>query len=134
MNLYKFFTGNNRGLNHITRFSTTLRTYGESVAAHSYYVTLYTSVICDVLLQNNVHVDKLSAITKALVHDVSESVSGDIIRIFKKDMPEAWYELESVAAEKTFEHLDEELKAEYMDSWEKMFDGLEGVVVRVADN
>lgn len=73
-------------LSFIVRYNTHPRVKDENVATHSYYVTLFTKLICDRLkVSSSV---KLEALELALVHDISEYVTNDITYDAKQAMPE----------------------------------------------
>jgi len=82
--LVKFIVEQQTRLSCIIRYNNTPKVVGESVAEHSYYVALMTMLISDYLeTRHNVKVDKLKLMKMALLHDVEEIVSGDIIKVLK---------------------------------------------------
>lgn len=63
-------------LSHMSRYNTWPRIRNESVAAHSFYVTLFTMMICDEL---EVSADiRMKAIDIAIVHDLPETIMNDM--------------------------------------------------------
>jgi 5'-deoxynucleotidase YfbR-like HD superfamily hydrolase len=72
-------------LDNIVRYNTFPKVKQESVATHSYYVGLFTMMICDELCVSSAV--KLKALEAALVHDVPEIVTNDITYAAKKNMP-----------------------------------------------
>lgn len=73
-------------LNNIVRYNTLPKIGTETVAAHSYYVVLFTMMICDELnLDEEI---KLQAMQMATVHDISESIANDVTHDVKEMIPE----------------------------------------------
>lgn len=73
-----------RGLDNIPRFSNQPRIKDETVAAHSYYVALMVYMIAVELQELGCGVDVSKCIQMALLHDLPEAVTGDIIYPVKK--------------------------------------------------
>ncbi|MCX7924112.1 MAG: HD domain-containing protein [Clostridia bacterium] len=72
-------------LDNIIRYNTFPKFKQESVATHSYYVALFTMMICDELdVDSEIHV---KAIEMALVHDIPEVVINDVTYAAKKAIP-----------------------------------------------
>jgi 5'-deoxynucleotidase YfbR-like HD superfamily hydrolase len=74
-------------LNYVTRYSSIPSLYRESVSEHSYWVTLY-SLLLHRQVTKAAGVDSAADVEyrilkKALVHDIVESVTGDLVRTFK---------------------------------------------------
>ena len=66
---------------HINRFSSMPLHHYETVAEHSFFVALYAyGIAIDLELSAQA---KYLVLAKALVHDIDESITGDIIRPFK---------------------------------------------------
>lgn len=83
-NLVKFIFEHQTRLSCIIRFSNTPRQAPESVAEHSYYVAFLAMVIGDHLQKKGVKLDKLRLLQMALLHDMEEAISGDIIAPIKQ--------------------------------------------------
>lgn len=88
MNLRNVLTGRMRRMHHIGRYSSIPVINRENVAAHSWEVAFYSMLIAADLLENNYEVNYGSLLKKAISHDVSEVLSGDIIRSYKHGSPE----------------------------------------------
>lgn len=71
-------------LGSIKRFSTIPNVNPETVAEHSYHVTFLTMLIADYLWWHNTEVDAEKAMKMSLLHDIEESVSGDILGPLKR--------------------------------------------------
>lgn len=73
-------------LDNIVRYSTFTKHKSETVATHSFYVALFTMMLCEELELSNVI--KLKAMEVALVHDVPEILINDVTYTAKQVMPE----------------------------------------------
>ena len=85
-NLIKFIFEHHTRLSCILRFNNTPRIVSENVAEHSYYVAFLSMLIGDYLENKGVKVDKLKLIQMGLLHDIEESISGDILAPIKQGM------------------------------------------------
>lgn len=72
-------------LNHMIRYNTTPHIMDESVASHSYYVSLFTMMLCEELELDSGFTSL--ALQAALVHDMPEIVVNDITHDAKSKMP-----------------------------------------------
>lgn len=81
LNLRELCLGYATRLRYIKRFSVAHVTHIENVAEHTYYTALYAMLIGRQL--EGVQMGLL--LQKALIHDVDEAFSGDIIRMFHRD-------------------------------------------------
>lgn len=72
-------------LNSMVRYNTWQKVNTETVASHSFFVGLFTKIICDGL--GVTPATKLLALEFALVHDAPESLMNDITYDAKKLMP-----------------------------------------------
>lgn len=133
-NFIKFLFGSNRRISRVVRFSTRPRTVDEYVSTHSYYVTLYSLIISKLLIKKGVKVNIEKVLTRALVHDLDESVSGDIIRIFREKLSG---ELESLCYEVMkgiLKGLDKSVYEDLLWDWHQKFEDIEGQIVKLCDN
>ncbi|HEX9721784.1 MAG TPA: YfbR-like 5'-deoxynucleotidase [Candidatus Paceibacterota bacterium] len=73
----------NRSLAHVMRFNLKPQHFPESVADHSYYVAYIVSILCSLLQKTEYGVNTQKALEMALVHDMEEMFSGDIVTPFK---------------------------------------------------
>jgi len=72
----------------LERFNTRPRIKKETVAEHSYFVTLITSLLCDAIILNTHYVpNKYLALKMALIHDLPESEFSDIPHDSKQKIP-----------------------------------------------
>lgn len=73
-------------LDNIVRYNTAPKHKNETVAAHSFYTTLFAMMLCDEL---SVHdYIRRKAIQFALIHDIPEIIINDITHDAKQMMPE----------------------------------------------
>lgn len=133
-NFIKFLFGSNRRISRVVRFSTRPRTVDEYVSTHSYYVALYGLIISKMLIEKGTKVDIESVMTRALVHDLDESVSGDIIRIFREKLSGELEVLCGEVMQGILKGLPEKLRDYLMFHWKYKFDDTEGQIVRLCDN
>lgn len=83
-NLIRFIFEQHNRLSCIIRYNNTPTLSGESVAEHSYYVAFLTMLVGDYLMNKGVvGLDKEKMMKMALVHDLEEIISGDIIKVLK---------------------------------------------------
>jgi len=81
--LFKWLTGKIRRLSHIKRFSSFPVNRQENVSEHSFWVALYSYLIATMMSQQGFKINIDKTVTKAIVHDLEEALTGDIIRSFK---------------------------------------------------
>ncbi len=108
-----------------------------TVAGHSFYVTLTSYILSSMEIENGGKIDPVEVIKRALLHDIPESMTGDIITPTKKKVP-GFEEVISQVEEQMVsgnllrgigEELVKELKSRMLDP----FATTEGELVRAAD-
>ena len=135
--MIEFLFGVQRRLANILRWNTTPRINTESVASHSYFVVLYSIIISDYIKANyNLSPDIEKVCKIAVLHDLEESFSGDIVASIKASSVEFRNVLEDInlkVLDKIFDHFDN--KDEYISYWKmsRDYSYLESKIVRVAD-
>jgi len=117
--LVRFIVEQQNRLSCIIRYNNTPKVNGESVAEHSFYVALMAMVISDYLVCNSgIKIDQSKLIRMALIHDVEEIISGDIIKVLKSGGFKE--ELEKMN-ERSMVHITGQLPyalgGEYMELW-----------------
>lgn len=78
-------------LDYVIRYSSIPALYQESVSQHSFWVVLHSCGLHRVLSRHmnvEANVQELQILRKALIHDVGECVSGDLVRTFKYSNPD----------------------------------------------
>jgi 5'-deoxynucleotidase YfbR-like HD superfamily hydrolase len=86
LNVREMLVGHPVRLRYVYRFSTSRVQHPETVAEHSYYVCLYCLLIgrwCNEQFGKHKKIDMGLLLSRAVVHDMEESVSGDFPRPFK---------------------------------------------------
>lgn len=73
-------------LSRLERYNHRFRVHDESVAEHSYFVTLFSLMICEKLHSSNKI--KRMCLEKALLHDLPEIVTSDIPHDVKEMFPD----------------------------------------------
>jgi 5'-deoxynucleotidase len=110
----------NRALSHVVRYSARPQHFQESVAEHSFYTAYITNLLCDLLSRAGEEVNKEKAVTMALIHDMEEMYSGDILGPFKhysKEVSSAIRTVNEELIKETFSDLPDDLAKEYENLW-----------------
>jgi len=81
--IVKFIFEQHNRLSCIIRFNNTPTLTSESVAEHSYYVAFLAMMFGDYLDDKGCDINRELLLKMALVHDLEEIISGDIIKILK---------------------------------------------------
>ncbi len=128
----------NRRLAQIKRYHATPLHQNETVAEHSFYVAMIARSLCGLLEESGTKVNTLEVVDKALIHDIEEMFSGDIIQPFKHANPRLKKligELNTKFVEKAFEGLPKQMAAHFKNLWAEYHEGreLEDKIVKVAD-
>jgi len=88
-------SGDVRRLASVWRFSSIPIAVDENTAEHSYWVALYAAMIHRTAAPDGLFQGILGPILlKALVHDLAECVTGDVVRVFKYSTPELKQEVD----------------------------------------
>jgi len=117
----------------VTRYSGQYLVRPETVAEHTTQVGLLSYLIATKLKSLGESIDIGKVTTYALIHDIDESLTGDINRIVKYYTPVIRQELENIAVE-SLELLEHQLGIALTPDWRfAKTDGLEGVVVTLSD-
>lgn len=72
--------GDLQRVSHVFRYSSRPVIARETVAEHSFYVALYAYFIAETI---NEDIDFKKLLTRAIIHDLDESITGDFQRAFK---------------------------------------------------
>lgn len=78
--------GDVRRLDYVTRYSSIPVVYHETVAAHSYWVTVYSLMIHRELFPGHADLER-DILIYAVSHDMGECITGDLVRTFKYSDP-----------------------------------------------
>ena len=128
----------NRSIAHVKRFNSRPQHFPESVAEHSFFVAYITTILCNLLKEAGEDIQKEKAVEMALVHDMEESFSGDILTPFKHYSKEVTFAIRKVNKEiiqDVFADLPKELASHYVALWNEEGEGetKEAQLVKVAD-
>lgn len=115
---YDFFAFLSR-MKYIDRWALMRNTERESLMQHSYEVAMLSHALC--VLSNKelgTDLDADRAAVIGLFHDCSEILTGDMptpVKYYRKDIREAYKEVEHIATEKLVSKLPESMQASYRD-------------------
>lgn len=128
----------NRGLAQIKRYHSTPLHQNETVAEHTFYVTIIARALCGLIEENGTKVNTLEVLDKALVHDMEEMYSGDILQPFKYADPELKRLVDKIndkLVDKAFEGLPDKLAKHFKHIWSDYHEGkrIEDKIVKMAD-
>jgi len=133
--LIRHFDSVYKRLSSIRRFNATCCIVPENVAAHSFFVTYITMILCDIVNDECLPqvVDTEICLRIALVHDVEESMSGDILANMKTENAGFRRELEIINLNIMKKIYASDTR--YIKYWRKINDreDLEGRLVKLAD-
>lgn len=139
MRLSEIMTSKLRRMHHVSRYSSIPVVNRENVAAHSWDVAFYSLLIgTDMLCNRDYEVNMDSLLAKAVLHDISECLSGDIIRSYKhgsQEMLSATANADQSNLMNLLESLDMGgIGAIFFSHWAKAKDAsLEGAIVGFSD-
>lgn len=136
---FENFLKEERKLDKIVRFSAQMRLKDESVAEHSFHAALYSMILADLeekIFKNKVDKEKL--LKTALLHDLEESLTGDIIYGFKHTHKSLTKEIKRISQkffESLMENLPVKISKEYIHLWRTSKDKkkIEGKILEAAD-
>lgn len=133
--IFNFLNSKVRRLSHIRRYSSLPVIRPENVAEHSFYCALIAYTLAHDLKYRRYQVDPDLAMRKAMLHDLEESMTGDILRSFKYSSARLREEIEEAGFVNMGElALDFGAAASpVLRGWGSSKDGLEGDVVAFAD-
>jgi 5'-deoxynucleotidase len=128
----------NRNLAHVTRYNNRAQHFPESVAEHSFYTAYFTLILCQLLEKKKIKMDKAAALQMAVVHDVEEGLTGDIINPFKHYNDEVYRAIRKVSDKMVWEmfvDLPRDLQKKLYSLWKKEGEEetIEAQIVKAAD-
>ncbi|MCM8804227.1 MAG: HD domain-containing protein [Candidatus Omnitrophica bacterium] len=130
----KFILGSHRRLNNIIRFNTRIKTYNESVAAHSFFVAFYSYILALYLKINKFDINIEKLLIKALLHDIEECISGDILTPFKKLMSKEYEQLGILSVNEVTKDLYPSIREKIINIWANCKKDFEGQIVDFCDD
>ena len=131
--------GKLRRMHHVQRYSSLPVITRENVAEHSWQVAMLSLMMAlEIRERFAILVDIQETVTRAICHDVSEALSGDIIRSYKHSSPkmvQACQDADVINMEKLVQELGAGLAARHVQvQWrDAKRPSLEGDIVSLAD-
>lgn len=136
--LTEFLFGFQRRLSHIIRFNTRPRTIDETVASHSFFVTLYSLILAEILEEKGIKIDKLKTVRRALLHDIEECVAGDLMTHLKQDpdVKKVYDKIALYSVQTSLKKLPKKIRNIFLEEWKEFSKGesKEDWIVEVADD
>jgi 5'-deoxynucleotidase len=137
MNVVKVFSTSQK-MASIRRYSSIHLLKEESVLEHTGFVCMFTYLVCLELNAFNTYVDLGKALSRAVVHDVDEVVTGDIPRptkYFDSDSIKIFKKISEVGISSLIKEMDasDNVQMKLREDWENSKKDNEGMVVALAD-
>ncbi|MBI2542638.1 MAG: HD domain-containing protein [Candidatus Aenigmarchaeota archaeon] len=132
----KKFLSNLRNLDKVVRFSTLRRLKDENVAEHSFHAAFYAMILADMEIKSGNKVDVEKVLRRAIMHDIEEALTGDVIYSFKYSEPGFSEKMKAMSLEFCKELLKDmpEFSDSYLNIWKDAKDStIEGKIVNAAD-
>ncbi len=134
----KDFLNNQRNLGMVIRFSAKTRLKDESVAEHSFHVAFYGMMLSDMEMKEGRKIDTERVLRSALLHDLEECVTGDILHHFKHRDRKLNREIKRISTRffsDLIQNLPEGMSKSYYDFWSNAKDtkSIEGHILHAAD-
>lgn len=143
INIREILLGRPTRLRYVVRFSICPRVHDESVAEHSFYTAYIAMMIAVDIHRGHLangdsrgRVDIGLVVSRALMHDMDESYSGDFIRMFKHSSPEVKNAIDSASEGfmKKFTHTVANGAEWVFNLWKEAKDtSIEGLIVSLSD-
>lgn len=133
LNIRKMLTGDSHRISHVHRFSSLPVNRRENVAEHSWYVAFYSYLIGQDLQAQGVEIDFGELLSRALLHDIDESLTGDFLRYVKHDnstLKQALDDISLTMVGKMSKEVGVNLRPQWMDA---KADDTEGNIIKVVD-
>jgi len=134
LSMLSLMSGSINRMSHVYRYSSVPTIRKENVAEHSWYVAYYSFVIGLDLVRRGCEIDFGKLLSRALVHDLDESMTGDFLRHVKYGHPRLKSVLDEVSIA-MLESMEKELHIPIKEPWTnaKSREDLEGDIVAIAD-
>jgi len=122
----KFIKNEHTCLSIISRFNFKSRLHHESVAEHSFYTTLYASIISD-MIKPYCKIDSELVLKMSLIHDAEEAILGDVLATTKLAIKDTYNKLA--------ESIVDNLLFDYAKYWKTYNDNkiVECLIIKFAD-
>lgn len=128
----------NRSISHVVRFNGQPQQFRESLAEHSFYVAYFVMIIGEFLKKHKENIDETKILKMSLIHDMEETISGDILSPFKHYNDEILQAIGKVNQETikvVFGDLPDDINNKMIGLWteESEQKTIEAQIVKVAD-
>lgn len=97
VDINELLSGSIHRMSHVYRYSSVPTSRKENVAEHSWYVAFYAYLIGQDLQNQGYEINFGELLSKALVHDLDESMTGDFLRYVKYGHPDLKRALDEVS-------------------------------------
>lgn len=130
--------GKIQSLNDVYRYSSVPVLNRENIPTHTFWVSYYAYMIALELEQKGAPINKETLLIKALMHDVPEFLTGDIMRVFKYNNKQLLNEIERTESEMALDYFSATLDEDTSDKILKIFTtckdkSIEGQIVALCD-
>lgn len=136
VNIAELLSGSIHRMSHVFRYSSVPVIRRENVAEHTFYVAMYAYLIAQDLIQQGYEVDLGVLLSRTLVHDLDESMTGDFLRYVKYGHPDLKKALDEVSMS-MIDKMTTSLRtggSAVKKSWsEAKADDIEGHIVQIVD-
>ena len=137
MEIKKLFNDEAKRINYIRRYSSYPVIRQENVAEHSFWVSYYSYLFALDLKERGFKINIKAVLEQALLHDLEESQTGDIVRTFKyydPDQVKIFKKAEKSIMNDYFNKMFSPMIKEHLfDVWKYSKSGPEGKIVAFAD-
>ncbi len=133
LNIEQMLEGGIHRMSHVYRYSSVPVIHRENVAEHSWYVAFYAYLIGQDLAQQGYEIDFGEMLSRALVHDLDESMTGDFLRYVKYGHPDLKKALDEVSI-RMLRKMGDDIGVNFEPHWAKAkADDIEGQIIQVVD-
>lgn len=133
VNIGEMLGGGLRRMSHVHRYSSVPAIRKENVAEHTFYVAFYSYLIGKDLESKGVKVNFGEMLSRALLHDIDESMTGDFLRHVKYGHPDLKKALDEVSIS-MLNKMSDKLGVNLLPQWlSAKFEDLEGEIIQVVD-
>lgn len=133
VSIQSMMAGGIHRMSHVYRYSSVPVIRRENVAEHSWYVAFYSWILAQDLERRGYKIDYGKLLSRALVHDLDESMTGDFLRHVKYGHPDLKRALDEVSVSMLCK-MEQDLGISIRPMWESAkADDLEGEIIEVVD-
>jgi len=120
-------------MSNIRRYSRDFMVKEENVLEHVGFVVYFCAVVAKRLIAEGVDVDIAKLLLRAVMHDIGETITGDVARPTKYSRKSVKNGLDAFEG-KAVKHIEKVLSISFTEEWENAKDeSIEGYIIRIAD-